>query len=134
MAFRAAEQVVGTTAGISRAVRNYPHPLMPLRCDLMRLSQRGATVLTGRPAGPRRTNERTSDTFFSDPYEENWAAFNPMRSTEVVARICPAPWAQRPPIDSNRSSKKRSVYGRPNPRSLQLQRVLRCRGSQRGQS
>src|SRR3990172_375664 len=71
----------------------------------------GALVRMGRSAGPRRTYERTSEPFFSDPYEEKCALFSPIFSTAALASTCPAAWAPRPPIDSNRTSKNRPVFG-----------------------
>src|SRR5450759_4919165 len=71
----------------------------------------GALVRIGRAVGPRRTNERTSEPFFSDPYETEWAPFRPILSTAAVANTCPAACAPSPPIDSSRISKNRPVFG-----------------------
>src|SRR3990172_268858 len=71
----------------------------------------GALVRMGRSAGPRRTYERTKEPFFSDPYEEKCAPFNPIRSTAALASTCPAAWEPNPPIDSSRISKNRPEVG-----------------------
>ena len=71
----------------------------------------GALVRIGRSAGPRRTKERTSEPFFSDPYEEKCAPFSPILSTAALASTCPAAWAPKPPIDSNRISNDRRELG-----------------------
>ena len=65
----------------------------------------GALLRMALEAGARRTNDRTTEPFFSEPYEEKWEPFSPMRNTAALATICPAACAPNPPIDSKRISK-----------------------------